>query len=130
MKNLAAFGLILLAGCATPPQPLPVLTPEIAQQMPAAQLCLGLSTFRAGNVPPAREEIARRGINCADHTEAMKAILQERIARAQAASAAPAPVYLPQQPLISPLTYTPILPPTVHCTSTPGYGGQVSTVCR
>jgi hypothetical protein len=127
MRTLAPLSLVLLAACATQ-QPLPVLTPEIAQQMSAAELCLGLSTFRPGNVPPAQTEIARRGINCQDHAQGMQLLMQQRLQRQQAAQSM-LPAYTPLQ--IPKVEYTPVMPsrPSVTCT-TERVLNQLQTVCR
>lgn len=133
MMRIATFTipLALFAGCASSPPAPRVLTPEIAQQLTAAEVCLGVSTFRPGNAEVAAAEVTRRGLKCEEHAQGMQLLIQQRVARTQAeAAAAAAPVFIPQ-PYIPPISYTPMLPPAaVHCTSTPQYGGQVNTVCR
>lgn len=120
---------VLLVACAEPaPRPLPVLSLESAQQMPAADLCLGLSTFRPSNAAVARQEIDRRGINCQDHAAAMQA-LQQRRAQEDAIllqrALMPQPTYQ-YKPYQLPM---PTTPRQTVCT-TERIGNQLQTVCR
>ena len=71
--RIVILAFLALAGCATQPT-----MEERAQQMSAAELCLGLSTFRPENAATAQREIERRGVNCQDHAQAVHKLQQQR----------------------------------------------------
>lgn len=130
MRLLALACSAALVGCATEPKPLPVLTPDIAQQMSAADLCLGLSTFRPGNASVAQQEVYRRGINCNDHAAAIQALQQARAQREAVIlqNSLNRPAYQPYQ--VNPYQIpTPQMPRQTNCTSY-RVGNTVQTDCR
>jgi hypothetical protein len=127
MLKMMIPAVLALAGCASQPQAAAVLTPEVAQNMSAATLCLGISTFRPGNAVVAQQEIERRGINCADHAQAVQALQQQRAqADAQATQ-----LLLRQQPnQYQPLPIPPPIRPQQTTCTTQRVGNQLQTVCR
>jgi hypothetical protein len=129
MKSLAILAAAVLAGCASAPQP---TLEEQAAAAPTVNLCAAILYMGRPQSDVAAQEIARRGVNCQDHAQA---VLQLQAARDQARNQA-AGIMLQQQastPLIAPLTYQPVpvqqLPSPVTCTSQ-RFGVQVQTVCR
>lgn len=117
---------LVLAGCASAPEPLPVLSLQEAEQMSAAQLCLGVSTFRPHNATVAQVAIERRGINCQDHAVAVQGLQQQRAQAAQAMQQQMLnrPVYQPYQlPTPAPI------PRQQSCTSY-RIGNTIQTDCR
>jgi hypothetical protein len=124
--RMAVLSLLALAGCAAQPQQPNILTPQEAQQMSAAELCLGLSTYGPRSTLAAGEELQRRGVNCQDHAQAIGMLQQQR---AQAMGILMQNMNRPAyqyQPYNVPLYQTPA---PVRCTSQ-WIGGQMQTVCR
>lgn len=132
MRLLFVAPLALATACAAQ-QPLPVLTPEIAAGMSAATLCLGRSTFRPGNTAVAEQEIARRGLRCEEHQQAVEQLMREREARRAQQAAQPVfvpmPSYQPYQLPMPPMMQPPPMPTTRNCT-TYAAGGQLHTTCQ
>jgi hypothetical protein len=116
--RLAALLLLALAGCATPP---PVLSPQQAQQIPTAELCLGASTYRPENAQTAMNELNRRGVNCQDHAQGIQELQQRRAAALQ---------YIMSRPAYKP--YQLPMPPQQQNTNCTGQwiGNQWHTTCR
>lgn len=134
MRLLIAGAALALAGCASQPQQVYAprdLSPAEAQQMPTAQLCLGVSTFRPSNANVAQWELDRRGVNCQDHAQAVSNLQQQQAQeRAQAMGILlqnmnrPATTYQPYQ-----IPPPPGTGPQTNCT-TRYVGGAWRTVCN
>lgn len=120
MIRLAILSAALLAGCATAPSG-QILTSDVAQGMSAAELCLGVSTFRPHNAATAQAEIQRRGINCQDHAQAVYVLQQQR---AQAAG-----ILLQNATRPPPVYQVPAPPQQTNCT-TRRIGETWRTVCN
>jgi hypothetical protein len=124
--KIAVALIVALAGCASSPPPLRYLTPAEAQTMSVVDLCIGLGAFGPVSAQVASSELQRRGVNCADHAQAIQLTEQRRnaalgILMQQQRQAAP--VYQPA-PAVPYQT-----PPRTTCTSQ-WIGGQMQTVCR
>lgn len=126
MKSVAILAVVAIAGCATAPQP---SLEERAAVAPVVNLCAAILYAGRPQSDVAANEIARRGVNCQDHAQA---VLQFQQARNQAAAdlqqQRAAPIVIP------PLTYRPVvpvqLPPDPVTCTTQRFGNQLQTVCR
>lgn len=112
-----------LAGCATePPVPLEVRV----QQVSNLDLCRAVYQAPANIGAVARDEAARRGVNCTDY---MAMIVQQDQARAAAGAA----LLARPAPVIPPLTYQPAptmqVPRQINCSSY-RIGNTVQTNCN
>lgn len=103
---------MLLAGCAAQRA---ILTPEVAQQMNAMELCTGTLYFRPENAATAQAEARRRGLDCAPLYPGIQAQTQSRQAAAEAMFSRP--------------TYTPPQSNTMNCT-TQRIGTLLQTNCN
>lgn len=124
--KVAVLLTALLAGCASQPQGQPILTPEVAQQMSAMDLCRGTLYFRPINAQTAREEASRRGLDCTALYGAVQADEASRRAAAVQLMQNQPPVYQPQPAYQLPM---PAPRQQINCESY-RVGNSVQTNCR